>query len=144
MRRLALCRWPSPPLRKETQTSSETLCFLVIRIPDGGQCPEAQRFWPSNIFVSNSYFRHIYAFISFQVYLLISGRESSTCSSRLEDHFLVFSRGETVPFLVTFRPPGPIQLMRPLSFWIPIYLFIHPSNYPPTHLPTYLPVCFWY
>jgi hypothetical protein len=50
--RLALSKGPkrvgvssSPHLRTETSSVSETLCFLVFRIPDDGQSPETQWFW---------------------------------------------------------------------------------------------------
>jgi hypothetical protein len=34
-----------PHLRMETDPVSETLCFLVSKIPDGGQSPKTQKFW---------------------------------------------------------------------------------------------------
>jgi hypothetical protein len=49
--RLALSKGPntkyvsSPHLRTETDPLSETLCFLVSRIPDDGQSPKTQQFW---------------------------------------------------------------------------------------------------
>jgi hypothetical protein len=33
---------PSPHVKMETDPVSETLCFLVFRIPDDGPSPEAQ------------------------------------------------------------------------------------------------------
>jgi hypothetical protein len=35
---------PLPSLRRETDPVSETLCFLVFRTAEDGQCPETQQF----------------------------------------------------------------------------------------------------